>query len=68
MCSNFGIPKIYIWNKWKINGFRCPNTEVHYGILCDILQETTKLNNYTHISQYSVFVFSRVEKFVVFPI
>ena len=29
MCLNIGTPKNHkfsIWNKWKINGFRCPNT------------------------------------------
>ena len=28
MCSNIGTPKIInfsIWDKWKINGIRCPN-------------------------------------------
>ena len=29
MCLNTGIPKIHkfsIWDKWKMNYFRCPNT------------------------------------------
>ena len=29
LCLNIGTPKNHIfsiWDKWKINGFRCPNT------------------------------------------
>ena len=32
MCLNIGTPKnhkVSIWDKWKFNGFMCPNTEAH---------------------------------------